>query len=170
MRVAYSELEEAFIYGSYELQYWLDKQTGEVILISADAERWARDDEEIVSAPEWQRAEIERAQGVLRAAGELETDEEAEEEADRYLSIPVIGSNESYRTMEDFAATVGNPRLRESLIEALRGRKPFRRFKDVLLAYEVERERWFAFERQRVRETIVEWAEVEGVEIDFTQS
>src|SRR5437763_13794867 len=144
MKVAYSELEDAFIHGSYELQYWLDKRTGEVILISSDTEHWARGGDEIEDAPEWQHEEIERARRVLRAVGELETGEEAEE-TDRYLAIPTIDSHEGYRTMEDFVETVNNPRLRESLIEALRGRKPFRRFKDVLMDYGAEREQWFAF-------------------------
>lgn len=169
MRVSYSDLEDAFISGSDELQCWLDKQTGKVILISTDTKRWARGDDEIANAPEWQREEIERARRVLRAVGEMETGE-GSEEADCYLSIPVIGSDEGYQTMEDFVATVNDPRLRQLLVEALRGKKPFRRFKDVLLDYEAEREQWFAFERQRVRETIEEWAEVEGIEIDFTQS
>jgi hypothetical protein len=169
MRASYSDLEDAFISGSYELQYWLDKQMGEVILISADTEHWARGDEEIANAPEWQREEIKRARRVLRAVGELETGEEAED-ADRYLSLPIIGSDEGYRTMEDFVETVDDPRLRESLMMALHGGKPFRRFKDVLLDYPAEREQWFTFERQRVRETIEEWAETEDIEIDFTQS
>lgn len=169
MRVSYSDLEDAFISGSYELQYWLDKQTGEVILIGEDTEHWARGDDEIANAPEWQREEIKQARRVLRAVGELETGEESKD-ADRYLSIPIIDSNQGYRTMEDFVETVNDPRLRESLIVALHGRKPFRRFKDVLLDYPAEREQWFAFERQRMRETIEEWAEVEGIEIDFSQS
>ncbi|HEX8137547.1 MAG TPA: UPF0158 family protein [Pyrinomonadaceae bacterium] len=37
--------------------------------------------------------------------------------------------------------------MKASLIEALRSRKPFRRFKDVLPDYGAEREQWFAFER-----------------------
>lgn len=169
MRVSYSDLEDAFISGSYELRYWLDKQTGKVILISVDTEHWARGDDEIANAPEWQREEIEQARRVLLAVGESEMGEESET-ADRYLAIPIIGSDEGYRTMEDFVEIVQNPRLRKSLIVALRGRKPFRRFKDMLVEYPAEQERWFAFERQRVRETIEEWAEVEGIEVDFTQS
>jgi hypothetical protein len=31
LKVSYSNIEEAFVYGSYELQVWLDAQTGEVI-------------------------------------------------------------------------------------------------------------------------------------------
>lgn len=31
LKVSYSDIEEAFVSGSYELQVWLDKQTGEVI-------------------------------------------------------------------------------------------------------------------------------------------
>ena len=44
------------------------------------------------------------------------------------------------------------------------GRGAFRHFKDVLLDYPDERERWFKFKNARVRERILEWLESEGVE------
>lgn len=169
MRVSYSDLEGAFTSGSDELQYWLDKQTGEVILISEDMEDWATDDDDTDEVPEWAREGVEQARRVLRAIGELETAEETED-SERYVSIPTIDSHEGYRTMEEFVETVKNPRLQGSLVQALRGGKPFRRFKAALLEYPAQREEWFAFENQRVRETIKEWAEAEGIELDFTQA
>ena len=169
MRVSYSDLEGAFTSGSEELQYWLDKQTGELILISEDMEAWATSDDDTDEVPEWAREGVEQARRVLRAIGELETGEESEE-ADRFLSIPTIDSHEGYRTMEEFVETVKNPRLQVSLVRALQGGKPFRRFKAALSEYPAQREEWFAFENQRVRETIKEWAEAEGIELDLSQA
>lgn len=60
-----------------------------------------------------------------------------------------------------------NAHLRELLDVALRGKGAFRRFKDVLLNYPAERERWFEFESQRQRETIEAWAREQGVDIKF---
>ncbi len=66
--------------------------------------------------------------------------------------------------MEGFIETVANKRLAERLARAIQGRGPFGRFKDVLLDYPVERERWFAFRDARQRERVLEWLECEGVE------
>jgi hypothetical protein len=69
--------------------------------------------------------------------------------------------------MVDFVETVRDGHLRELLEVASRGQGAFRRFKDVLLNYPAERERWFEFERQRQRELITAWARAEGVEVAF---
>jgi hypothetical protein len=65
--------------------------------------------------------------------------------------------------MRDFVATVTDPRLEERLGDALRGKGAFRRFKDVLLGYPQERERWFAFKHLRLRERARAWLAEEGI-------
>jgi len=59
--------------------------------------------------------------------------------------------------MEDFIATVEGERLAELLEVAIKGKGAFRRFKDVLLNYPEERERWFEFKDDRMRERALEW-------------
>lgn len=59
--------------------------------------------------------------------------------------------------MRDFAETVSSPRLREELLEALSGRRPFRRFKDVLADYPKAEQAWFAFEEHAHREWLRSW-------------
>jgi len=61
------------------------------------------------------------------------------------LLIEPLESSEEYGWMVEFAASVGDPRLRELLEVALDGRGAFRRFKDVLARWPQERARWFAF-------------------------
>ncbi|MCP4418392.1 MAG: hypothetical protein GY805_17370, partial [Chloroflexi bacterium] len=56
--------------------------------------------------------------------------------------------------------------LREVLEVALNGRGAFRRFKDALLRYPQERERWFAYSTQRWRVRIDDWLKMEGVLAD----
>jgi len=86
----------------------------------------------------------------------------------RYLEIISPNSNENYKIMEEFTVfQVENERLQNKLTDALRGRKPFRRFKDVLI-YEPDTEKkWFEFEAKKLREYIEDWAESEKIEIDF---
>ena len=46
---------------------------------------------------------------------------------------------------------------------AISGRGAFRRFKDVLLRYPEERERWFQFKNEWMQERALEWLDDIGV-------
>jgi len=63
----------------------------------------------------------------------------------RFVRIDPASSREQYRWMERFVASVAEPTLRERLLIAIDGKGAFRRFKDVLLAFPAERERWFTY-------------------------
>lgn len=65
--------------------------------------------------------------------------------------------------MEAFIATVRNRRLQERLERAIRGRGAFRNFKDVLLDYPAERERWFQFEQERLHQRILDWLKAHDI-------
>ena len=65
--------------------------------------------------------------------------------------------------MEAFIATVRNPRLQEQLERAISGRGAFRYLKDVLSDYPSERERWFQFKQDRLRQRMLDWLESEGI-------
>ncbi|MEM6961322.1 MAG: UPF0158 family protein, partial [Myxococcota bacterium] len=67
-----------------------------------------------------------------------------------YLRIDPVSSREQYRWMERFIATVELAELRHKLLVAIDGKGAFRRFKDVLMNYPVDRERWFAFRTERL--------------------
>ncbi len=167
-KVSFSDLEDAFIDSSYDHHYWLDKRTGEVLFVDAEIARSLERGENLSNAPKWQRDLIEQARRVLRAFGELPGEESEEEfELGRFVEIPKPESRKAYDDMADFAATVANPHLRDLLAVALRGKGAFRRFKDVLLNYPAERERWFTFETRCRLEAIKEWAKEEGIEIYF---
>jgi len=60
--------------------------------------------------------------------------------------------------------TVEDDHLSELLEVAINGKGAFRRFKDVLLNYPEERERWFQFKDDRMKERALEWLD----DIDVT--
>jgi hypothetical protein len=62
-----------------------------------------------------------------------------------FVRIEPASSREQYRWMERFVVTVTDTALRERLLIAIDGKGAFRRFKDVLVNYPGERERWFAY-------------------------
>ena len=81
-----------------------------------------------------------------------------------YLRIDPVSSREQYRWMERFIATVEEAELRDKLVRAIDGKGAFRRFKDVLMGYPVDRERWFAFRSERLRACMSAWLTAHGID------
>src|SRR3954468_16059937 len=74
-----------------------------------------------------------------------------------YMRIEPVSSREQYRWMERFIPMVEEGELRDQLTSAIDGKGAFRRFKDVLMSYGTERERWFAFRSERLRIFMEVW-------------
>jgi hypothetical protein len=168
LKIDLSELELAFDSGSQMISYYLDLETGEVISVSDEErglleriyESYYDDQSGIVDwehafeneyVPDWQREPLKDVDRVEAGIG------------DRFISIPPEGSHEGYRDMEAFIATVRSRRLQERLERVISGRGAFRYFKDVLLDYPAERERWFLFKRERLHDRILDWLETHEI-------
>jgi hypothetical protein len=65
--------------------------------------------------------------------------------------------------MERFIPMVDEGELRDQLSAAIDGKGAFRRFKDVLMTYGTERERWFAFRSERLRVFMEAWLSAHGL-------
>lgn len=76
-----------------------------------------------------------------------------------FLRVEPASSREQYRWMERFVGSVADEPLRERLIISIDGKGAFRRFKDVLLAYPAERERWFTYRADLLHWHIQTWLE-----------
>ncbi len=74
-----------------------------------------------------------------------------------YLRIDPVSSREQYRWMERYIPMVEDPELQGKLTQAIDGKGAFRRFKDVLMSYGPERERWFSFRSERLRIFMEAW-------------
>jgi hypothetical protein len=74
-----------------------------------------------------------------------------------YLRIDPVSSREQYRWMERYIPMVEDPDLQGKLSQAIDGKGAFRRFKDVLMSFAPERERWFAFRSERLRIFMEAW-------------
>jgi hypothetical protein len=136
LKIDLDELYDAMENSSYEVEYYLDLETGEILFVSEDM-----DDVETVKMKN-----------------------QIEEELGRYELIPKAESYEGYRDMQAFITTVEDDHLSELLEVAINGKGAFRRFKDVLLNYPEERERWFQFKDDRMEERALEWLD----DIDVT--
>jgi len=131
LKIGLDELYDAMENSSYEVEYYLDLETGEILFVSE-----CMDDVETVKM----KNQIEEVLG-------------------RYEPIPKMESFEGYRDMQAFIATVEDEHLTELFEVAINVKGAFRRFKDVLLNYPKEKERWFEFKDDRMEERALEWLE-----------
>lgn len=168
-----ADLMIAFESASYEMHYYLDLETGQVLWISDEIDR----ELETIYHQAEQAIDAESGEDLdpvaaIEASDLSDWEKEAALEAyqvergfgTRYVSVPEADSREGYRDMQDFIATVRDERLQDLLWGVIRGRGAFRRFKDVLAEHPRERERWFEFKDQRLEERVLEWLEYEDIE------
>jgi hypothetical protein len=123
----WAALETAFEHNAPETHSYLDLKTGQVLTIND-------------SRPE----DAEKRQLVRHSEG-------------RFLHLDPASSREQYRWMERFVQSVEDEALKERLILAIDGKGAFRRFKDVLLSYPVERDRWFQYRANLLHIYINHW-------------
>ncbi len=83
----------------------------------------------------------------------------------RFVHLDPASSREQYRWMERFVASVEDGALKERLILAIDGKGAFRRFKDVLLSYPVERDRWFQYRSNLLHIYINGWLNSKDITI-----
>lgn len=104
--------------------------------------------------------DLNKGHVVTIVAGEPEAKIKREHVADNiadFIRIEPASSREQYRWMERFVSSVADEALRERLIISIDGKGAFRRFKDVLLAYPAERERWFSYRSELLHWHIHNW-------------
>ena len=129
----WTAMETAFEHNAPETHSYLDLKTGQVVTI-------------VDSRPE----DEEKRQLIRRSEG-------------RFVHLDPASSREQYRWMERFVQSVADDALRERLILAIDGKGAFRRFKDVLLSYPVERDRWFTYRANLLHIYINGWLENQDI-------
>jgi hypothetical protein len=133
------ELEVAFDSVSPKMTYYLDLETGQVILVTGEA--WRMVEEAAASAGPIQEDDIvfgahleeqptvsasDWMQDVVADAKRIQADTGA-----RYVAIPPRDPHADYHNMQEFVGTVENDSLRERLWDAIQQRGAFRRFRDI---------------------------------------
>ena len=129
--VNWTDLETAFERNAPDTESFLDLRSGEVVTV---------------------------AQGAIDYA---ETRSKVQSGGDAFVRIEPAASREQYKWMERFVVGVTDEALRERLVIAIDGKGAFRRFKDVLLNYPTERERWFSYRGDLLHWHMQKWLEKE---------
>lgn len=136
---------------------YLNVEKGEVFIVAdwafAKAEDllFEKEDEEESSGISVEDVEEE----IVYALDILEND-------DKYFELPDRFEINEYSMMEDFCDTVSDENKAQNLFNALRGKGAFRRFKDMVIALDVEDD-WYAYKTQRYRQLAIRWCEGNGI-------
>jgi uncharacterized protein UPF0158 len=169
VKVDLPELEIAFENASWQVSYYLDLDSGEVLHISDETRHMLDDLNEMYSGETDEAVNFDdivaRRELANWVKDELRTAHQIEQGYGvRFIQVPETDAHEGYQDMKGFIETVRDERLREQLWRVIQGQGAFRRFKDTLLDDPHERERWFAFKEAAVRQRITDWLEAEGIE------
>ena len=83
-----------------------------------------------------------------------------------FLTIVPVPSRIQYQMMEIFIGTVSTPSIHTLLQDTIVGKGAFRRFKDALAKFPLERKRWFTFRDALLHQHIFDWLEEKHVSYD----
>jgi hypothetical protein len=93
-RVKLDDVIEAFESAGEEHSHYLDKRTGDIVLITNEEIGAAEEDELISEYPEWQRESILKAREILKS--------------EHFIALPDQFEIHEYKIMEDFCLEIQN--------------------------------------------------------------
>ena len=130
---------------SDQVEFYLNRETGEIIELLKDVQQeWDWENEEI------ETEDLEDWQKEIRLLGEKVIS------SDIYIPFPTKFEIFEYRIMEDFCLSYPDEKISRFLCKKIRGRGAFRRFKDAIYNFEIEKE-WFDFKDKALKEIGISW-------------
>ena len=127
---------------------FLNRHTGALVTLSSEELSAAEEDDNIDEYPEWQRDMIVKAKEVI--------------DSDDYLPLPNKFDIHEYHIIEDFCCSIADDEIREGLLDKIRGRGAFKRFKDAIQMNGNEEE-WYRFRQEELEKITIEWLEANQI-------
>ena len=143
MRVKLNEVVEALESAMEEHAHYLDKRTGEIILLTSEDLQAAEEDDLISEYPDWQRESILKAREVLH-------------DSEHFIELPDQFDVHEYRIMEDFCLAFEDREVGDELRRLIKGGGAFRRFKNAIHEMGVD-QAWYEFKRSELEKIAIEW-------------
>ncbi|MGB8644416.1 MAG: UPF0158 family protein [Anaerolineae bacterium] len=170
LQVDLKGLQAAFDDTSFETHYFLDRNTGVVVLVTGLIRRQLESIyDELYRADNHSLSHFEsalRRRNLGEETGQaLRTAHQVEcALGGRYIPLPPAHPHMEVRDMEDYIATLQDAELRQALWDALRNHDPQGRFMEVLSQYPDLPARWHAFHVEQVLRRLHHWLDEEGIE------
>jgi Uncharacterised protein family (UPF0158) len=140
---------EALESAGEEHTYYLDKRTGEIVLLTSEELQAAEEDELISEYPDWQRDSVLKAREVFSDPQE-------------FVQLPDLFDIHEYQIMETFCVEFEDRRTGQALLQLIKGSGAFRRFKNAIRELGAE-DAWSEFKRSEFEKIAIEWLDGNGI-------
>lgn len=151
-RVKLDDIIEGLESQSSEASSFLDKKTGQVVLITDEEMYAAEDDEPIEDFPEWQRDQVRIAKQILTNI----TD---------YIGLPSKFDIHEYSIMEKFYLSLNDDEMSDTLYSLIKGSGAFGRFKNAIHEYDIADD-WYKYRNDALKEIAIEWCQENDIEFE----
>ena len=151
MKVKINDIIDAIEFDNGMSESYLNIKSEQVCMYTDEEIQAARNDEDLSDSADWFREAVIRAREYL-------------ENQDDYLPLPEKYDFNEYRIIEKFIARVAVPKQSEILLQSIRGKGAFKRFKITLEKFALV-EQWYEFKEKKLREFVEFWC-IEN-KIDF---
>ncbi len=145
--VSLHDVVEALEMSSQTSENILDPETGEILLVTDDDEITLEDPNPDF-VPDWQKEHIEKVRRLLKS--------------ENGLRLPDSFDIHEWSIMEEFCYTVENAGQREILLNSIRGKGAFQRFREAVERF-VLREEWFSFRQNALEKIARDWLEANNI-------
>ena len=152
--VKLDDVVEALESAGDEHVHYLDKRTGEIVLITDEDMKAAEDDELISGYPDWQRDSILKARELLC-------------DSEQFIQLPDRLDIHEYQIMENFCRAFEDRQVGDELLRLMKGSGAFRRFKNAINEMDVDKA-WYQFKQRALEKIAIEW--LEENEIPYSRS
>jgi len=131
-----------------EARTYLNRVTGEMVLVTAEERRAAEDPEDWDLLPDWQQEVMPKIKEAL--------------ESEDYIVLPGKYQIHEWSIMEQFAYSVDDDQASDELLAAIHGRGAFRYFKDTVRRLGILQD-WYRFRDEAFREIARDWLRAHGI-------
>jgi hypothetical protein len=133
--------------------YYLDRSNGKVICLSRQLiQTLAKEEAETrLDVPEWEAPMIPMAREIVLMG------------STQYVRIPEAFGRPEHAWMIKFAEDFRSQKVKQKMLQGLRGRGSCRRFKEILAEMPDDQQRWNVFRVRHWQEKIQAWLETLGI-------
>jgi hypothetical protein len=153
IRVKLDDIIEGLEFQSDETSWFLNKKTGEVVLINDYEMRAAEEGNPLEDFPDWEQDQVRIAREIIAETGQ-------------YIPLPTKFEIDEYSIMERFCVSLDNQEISDILYDLISGSGAFRRFKDAIYKFGIE-DKWHTYRNNAIKEIAIEWCRENGIEFSL---
>lgn len=162
LKVKLADVVEHMSLMSDEIAVYLNKRTGEFVVLPSDDNLGLEDEDDYAKAErgaidnDWLGEQDEEYQEQYKLRREIIKSRD-------YIPLPDRFEIHEWQIMDDFCRTQKDPRVKDEMLALIRRRGAFGRFHSAIQGFELE-SLWYEFREAALSEIAVEWLDANQIE------